>query len=303
MKKLGSYKNGNYIVTMFDDGTKVRYNDLDYFTPEKPESIDLKITNCCNGVNGVLCPQCHEKSNPNGKHGDIMNLKFIDTMLPYTEIAIGGGDPLTHPDIVSFLEKLKEHKLIANMTVNQWSFMQNLDKIDWLIENELIHGLGVSLNDPTDEFIKEIKKYPNVVIHVICGVTTINQIKVLAHNGLKILILGYKEFGRGLMLYSINSAQIEALKSDFHNSISTIVNEKWFDCVSFDNLAIKQLDIKNIMNDEEWSKFFMGNDGEYTFYVDAVEGKFAKSSTSVKRMSIMNNIADMFNIIKTDNYE
>ena len=299
MKKLGSYKNGNYIVTMFDDGTKVRYNDLDYFTPEKPESIDLKITNCCNGVNGMLCPQCHEKSNPNGKHGDIMNLKFIDTMLPYTEVAIGGGDPLTHPDFAPFLAKLKKRNLIANMTVNQWSFMQNLDKIDWLIENELIHGLGVSLNDPTKEFIEAIKKYPNAVIHVICGVTTINQIKGLAHNGLKILILGYKEFGRGLMLYSTNSAQIEALKSDFYNSISTIINEKWFDCVSFDNLAIEQLNPKRLMSDDEWQKFYLGNDGFASMYIDAVNEEFAKSSVSTERYPVEDDIKTMFDKVRS----
>lgn len=299
MKKLGSYRNGDYICTLFSDGTKVRYNDLDYFTPEKPESIDLKITNCCNGVNGVLCPQCHEKSNPDGKHGDIMNLKFIDTMLPYTEIAIGGGDPLTHPDLVPFLEKLKERKLIANMTVNQWTFMQNLDKIDWLIKSELIHGLGVSLNDPTKEFIEAIEKYPNAVIHVICGVTTINQIKVLAHNGLKILILGYKEFGRGFILYSTNSAQIEALKSDFYKELPAIIEDGLFDCVSFDNLAIEQLNPKRFMSDEEYERFFMGTDGEYTLYVDAVNREFAKSSVSTERYPIEDDIKTMFNKVRS----
>lgn len=299
MKKLGSYRNGDYSVVLFEDGTKVRYNDLDHFTPEKPESIDLKITNCCNGVNGVLCPQCHEKSNPDGKHGDIMNLKFIDTMLPYSEIAIGGGDPLTHPDLVPFLEKLKERRLIANMTVNQWTFMQNLDKIDWLIKNELIHGLGVSLNNPAKEFIKAIEKYPNAVIHVICGVTTINQIKMLAHNGLKILILGYKEFGRGFMLYSTNSAQIEALKSDFYNSISTIVNEKWFDCVSFDNLAIEQLNPKRLMSDDEWQRFYLGDDGFATMYVDSVNMEYAKSSVSTERYPIEDDIKTMFDKVRS----
>lgn len=299
MKKLGSYKNGNYIVTMFDDGTKVRYNDLDYFTPEKPESIDLKITNCCNGVNGVLCPQCHEKSNPNGKHGDIMNLKFIDTMLPYTEIAIGGGDPLTHPDIVSFLEKLKERKLIANMTVNQWSFMQNLDKIDWLIENELIHGLGVSLDDPTDEFIKEIKKYPNVVIHVICGIMDMLQLKKLSGHHLKLLILGFKTYGRGEPYYKALSGQVEALKSRFYEELPAIIEDGLFDCVSFDNLAIEQLNPKRFMSDEEYARFFMGTDGEYTLYVDAVNREFAKSSISTERYPIEDDIKIMFDKVRS----
>lgn len=299
MKKLGSYKNGNYIVTMFDDGTKVRYNDLDYFTPEKPESIDLKITNCCNGVNGVLCPQCHEKSNPNGKHGDIMNLKFIDTMLPYTEIAIGGGDPLTHPDLVPFFERLKERKLIANMTVNQWSFMQNLDRIDWLVENELIHGLGVSLNDPTDEFIKEIEKYPNAVIHVINGIVDMLQLKKLSGNHLKLLILGFKTYGRGEPYYKALSGQVEALKSDFYNSISTIINEKWFDCVSFDNLAIEQLNPKRLMSDDEWQKFYLGNDGFASMYIDAVNEEFAKSSVSTERYPVEDDIKTMFDKVRS----
>lgn len=299
MKKLGSYKNGNYIVTMFDDGTKVRYNDLDYFTPEKPESIDLKITNCCNGVNGVLCPQCHEKSNPNGKHGDIMNLKFIDTMLPYTEIAIGGGDPLAHPDIVPFLEKLKERKLIANMTVNQWSFMQNLDKIDWLVENELIHGLGVSLNDPTDEFIKEIKKYPNAVIHIINGIVDMLQLKKLSGHHLKLLILGFKTYGRGEPYYKALSGQVEALKSRFYEELPAIIEDGLFDCVSFDNLAIKQLEPKRIMSEDEWQRMYMGDDGQFTMYVDAVNEEFAKSSVSTERYPIEDDIKTMFNKVRS----
>lgn len=32
MNILGKYKNGNYTVTIFDDGTKVRSNNLDFFT-------------------------------------------------------------------------------------------------------------------------------------------------------------------------------------------------------------------------------------------------------------------------------
>lgn len=298
MKKLGLYKNGNYIVTMFDDGTKVRYNDLDHFTPEKPESIDLKITNCCNGVNGMLCPQCHEKSNPNGKHGDIMNIKFIDTMLPYTEVAIGGGDPLTHPDFAPFLAKLKKRNLIANMTVNQWSFMQNLDKIDWLIENELIHGLGVSLNDPTDEFIKEIEKYPNAVIHVINGIVDMLQLKKLSGHHLKLLILGFKTYGRGEPYYKALSGQVEALKSRFYEELPAIIEDGLFDCVSFDNLAIKQLEPKRIMSEDEWQRMYMGDDGQFTMYVDAVNEEFAKSSVSTERYHVEDDIKTMFDKVR-----
>lgn len=168
------YKNGNYLV-IFNTitGTKVRYNDLDYFEAERPESIDLKITNRCYGVNGVLCAMCHENSNECGKHGDILNLLFIDTMLPYSEVAIGGGDPLTHPDLIPFLEKLKDRNIIANITVNQYTFMNNIDYIKSLVDNKLIYGLGISLNEPTDEFIEMVTQFPNAVVHVICGLVSV----------------------------------------------------------------------------------------------------------------------------------
>ena len=122
MSVLGQYKNGNYTVTILQDGTKIRYNELDFFNPEKPESMDVKITNRCN----IGCPMCHENSTCDGKHGDIMNLPFFDTLLPYTEIAIGGGNPLSHPDFIPFLEKLKERNLISNMTINQIHFMEQV---------------------------------------------------------------------------------------------------------------------------------------------------------------------------------
>lgn len=48
MKRLLSkYKNGNYEVMIFDDGTKIRYNNLDCLIPDFPESMDMKISNYC----------------------------------------------------------------------------------------------------------------------------------------------------------------------------------------------------------------------------------------------------------------
>lgn len=120
MNLIGSYKNGNYNVHIFEDGTKVRENKLDFFKPEFPESFDLKITNKCDRG----CLYCHENSIVNGKHGDILNLPFIDSMHPYTEIAIGGGNPLEHPDLYKFLELCKEKQFIPSMTVNQFHFMK-----------------------------------------------------------------------------------------------------------------------------------------------------------------------------------
>ena len=298
MGVLGKYVNNNYTVVIMEDGTKIRYNDLDSFNPEKPESMDLKITNKCYGNGNGLCPMCHENSCPEGKHGDILNLPFIDTLLPYTEIAIGGGNPLIHPDLIPFLEKLKSRKLIPNMTVNQWSFMDNIDFIKSLIDNELIYGLGVSLNEATPEFIEKVNEFPNAVIHVINGIITMEELRNIAHKNLKVLVLGYKEFRRGKSLFERQNVEINLLKSAFYDVLPKVIEEEWFDVVSFDNLAIKQLDPKRLMSDKEWNEFYMGDDGSFTMYVDAVNREFAKSSTSIERWKLEDDIKTMFDRVR-----
>ena len=294
MNILGRYQNGNYTVTILKDGTKIRYNTLDFFTPEKPESMDVKITNCCD----MGCPMCHEDSKPNGKHGDILNVPFFDTLNPYTEIAIGGGNPLSHPDLVLFLEQLKSKKLIPSMTVNQVHFMKNLGLIEELVNKKLIYGIGVSLNSVNDEFIETIRKFPNAVIHVIDGIVHPTQLEELANKGLKILILGYKEFRRGNVMYANMGSVIEEMKSSLYNILPTMINDNWFDVVSFDNLAIKQLNPKRLMSDEQWNQFYLGDDGKFSMYIDLVNQEFAKSSVSTERYPITADIRDMFNKVK-----
>lgn len=295
MKILGSYKNNDYTCTMFSDGTKIRWNDKESFNPIKPESIDLKITNMCN----MECGMCHENSTPDGKHGDILNLPFIETMFPYSEIAIGGGNPLTHPDLIEFLEGLKERKIIASMTVNQVHFMHNIDLLKELTDKKLIYGLGISyIGGCHKNCIDAIKQFPNAVVHVINGIVHMDSLEALAHNDLKILVLGYKEFRRGKTLYDECGSQINYLKGQFYDLLPKIVNDGWFKCISFDNLAIKQLEPKRLMSEEDYSQFYMGDDGSFTMYVDAVNRQFAKSSVSTERYDLMDDIADMFKIVK-----
>ena len=100
------YKNGSYLVMILDDGTKIRYNKLNIYKPDRVESMDIKITNQCD----MGCPMCHENSLPNGDHADLIYNSIIDSIPPYTELAIGGGNPLTHPRLKFFLNICKERK-------------------------------------------------------------------------------------------------------------------------------------------------------------------------------------------------
>lgn len=293
MGLLGRYKNGNFVTTILSDGTKIRETKDDEFIPSFAENMDIKICNYCD----MGCKFCHEGSTINGKFGNILNEKFIDTLHPYQEVAIGGGDATSHPDLIPFLKKLKEQKVIANMTVNQIHFEKKHELIKRLVDEKLIYGLGVSLVNPTKHFIELIKQYPNAVIHVINGVLKPSDIKVLENNDLKMLILGYKHLRRGNEYFETEQNDIETKQQWLYENLEDIIQK--FKVVSFDNLAIEQLNVKRLLTQEEWDEFYMGDDGKVTYYVDMVERKFAQSSTAPfdKRYDLLDSVDDMFHVI------
>ena len=73
-----------------------------------------------------------------------------------------------------------------------------------------------------------------------------------------------------------------------------------FEVVSFDNLAIEQLQVKRFLTNEEWESFYMGADSEFTFYIDMVDGTFGKNSLAPEneRFPIMDSIDEMFEKIR-----
>lgn len=293
MKVIGKVRNGNYNLILCDDGTKIRMNKEDCFIPEKPESMDIKITNKCD----MGCAFCHENSTPDGQHGDILNLKFLDTLLPYTELALGGGNPLTHPDLIPFLERCKSLKLVPSMTINQVHFMkpEYAELIDKLITEKLIYGLGISLTRASDEFIERVKKYPNAVIHIINGVQSMSEVRKLYDHNLKILILGYKMFRRGINYFS---EAVDATKNEYYVELEEML--KHFAVVSFDNLALKQLETKRLLSEAEWSEFYMGDDGSHTMYIDCINRQFARSSVAPieDRRPLLDDIKPMFDHVR-----
>ena len=294
MNLLGIYKNGNFTTKIFSDGTKIRETEDDEFIPDFAENMDIKISNYCD----MGCKFCHEGSTKNGRHGDVLNQKFIETLHPYQEVALGGGDATSHPDLIPFLHKLKDRKVIVNMTVNQQHFEQKQELIKKLVDEKLIYGLGVSLVNPTDEFISLIQQYPNAVIHVINGILKPSDVEMLFDKNLKMLILGYKQLRRGGEWYSEDHENIIIKQMWLKENLGGIIER--FKVVSFDNLAIEQLEVQRLMSKEEWDEFYMGDDSEFTYFIDMVEKKFAKNSTTpiAERYELLDSVDEMFEKIR-----
>ena len=283
---LSYYKNGNYTVKLYSDGTKVKETLANSFVAAFPDSIDLKITDYCD----ANCPMCHEASSKSGAHADL-NTPFLKTLKKGTELAIGGGNPLSHPDLIDFLERMKNQGVICNLTANERHFLKDRELVLSLMKDKLICGLGISISSYNEEIIELAKLNKNIVLHVINGVFT--ELEALYGKGLKVLILGYKCFGRGKPFFSEEIRR----NMDISKEMLPLALDK-FSVLSFDNLALEQLDVKSIISNKLYEKIFMGNDGEGTMYIDLVKGEYALSSTSAVRHKLQNDIITMFKNIQ-----
>lgn len=294
MKKiLGTYENGDYTVMIFNDGTKIRFNNKATMTADFPESIDMKISNRCDKG----CPMCHEKSVPDGELANLSH-PLLDSLHSYTELALGGGNVLEHPDLFPFLSRMKDKKVICNMTLHLDHFIEANSYIKWLQEEGYIHGVGISVNKVIDrDTIDRIVAIPNTVVHTIAGIMPREGYEALYDRNIKLLILGYKNYGRGAE-YIKHDKDLWTKIEILHFNLMDMMSH--FKLISFDNLALEQLGVKDLVDKDVWDKSYMGDDGGYTMYIDLVKEQFAKSSVSPRIDINSNIIEDLFEQVRVE---
>lgn len=270
-KLLAQYQNGGYQVQIFENGTKIRTQTDSKINPLLPEQMDLKLTDWCDAG----CAWCHERSTRLGKHADIKAaLELLKPLPPGVEIAIGGGDPLSHPQFEQFVNEISAQGLIASVTVNGRHLERHMDVLTRLTEQKKLWGVGVSLFDQIPQW-----DYVNLVLHMIAGIDNTRILDGVARK--KILILGYKRFGRGLALYNHQSQQVDQKINQWYRELPLLARDHH---LSFDNLAIAQLKPERLFkNSNSYDKKYMGQEGEFSLYIDAVTQTYAVSSYSSKR--------------------
>jgi hypothetical protein len=294
MNLLNEYRNGDYWFSLFDDGTLLKKTVSKNPKCDFPSSIDVKITNYCD----LGCSYCHESSTTKGIHGDLNQLIDKLSILPKgIELALGGGNTVSHPDLIPFLEKLNELGFNPNITVNQGHLVSHKDILTHIIKNKLVKGVGISLTSNNYRIIKPyFELTDNIVFHIICGVHTTDVVDTLINHFKtpKILILGYKQFGFGVQYYNDD---VKKMISDWYIKLNKYTGKDGL-TLSFDNLSIEQLNVKRLFSDEGWDKFFMGEDGTHSMYIDAVKQTFAKTSRSSERTNWnTTNVIDYFKSI------
>lgn len=267
------YTNGNATITMDSDGTRTTSWDGE-LKLEFPLNVDIKVSDKCafgkkkNGV--AICSFCHESAKFDGEECDYNELLNKLDFPAGVELAIGCNQ---YTDGLEwFLTKAKEKGWFANITINQGHIKRDKNQILNAIDKKLINGLGISFRPGMSDIPAEILAYENTAVNVIVGIDKFSDVANLAAKGVKkIVILGEKNFG-------FNSGKVNT--STFRHvvwkrMVMSLVS--MFDVVSFDNLALQQLSIKEKVDAVTWETMYQG---EHSFYIDAVAKTYAQSSRS-----------------------
>ncbi|QQO07591.1 hypothetical protein [Breznakiella homolactica] len=141
------------------------------------------------------------------------------------------------------------------------------------------------------------RRHANCVIHIINGVAGKELLDFLSDKDLKVLILGYKDFRRGIKHAEENRDTLDRNMQFLSGTITDYMGR--FSVLSFDNLALEQLGLKNRVSPEDWEDHYMGDDGTHTMYIDLVEKTFARNSVSEIRHPLTGDIREMFRQIKS----
>lgn len=266
------YQNGNGLVELHQDGTRI-ISFEDELQLEYPLNIDIRVSTACSlGYNPktgkATCSFCHESARTDGKECDYQELKDKLHGLPKgIELAIGGNKITL--GLINFLTWAKNEGYICNLTVNHLHMNRDRVVLRSLLEDETIYGLGISYRKDYPFGLDEyFINHPRAVLHVIAGIDSVDDIVVNPIK--KVLVLGYKTFGFGVEYYS---DEVKNNIQQWHWWVKKLIDSK--DVVSFDNLGLEQLNIKRFLTDDKWEEF---NQGEHSFYINAVEKYFAPSS-------------------------
>lgn len=287
MNNIANYQNGNAIIKLFDNGTRIIETYDDKLDLDYPLNLDIRVSTSCSFANNICKEFCHESAIVNGKDCDYIKLQSKLEILPKgIELAIG-CNKLTD-NLYEFLIWCYNKGFICNITVNQGHLQRDLQMIEKAINNNYIKGLGVSYRKELKWNVPEfILNYNNTAFNIIIGIDNFKDIESLKNKNVrKIILLGEKDFGFNQNKVDLNSRNHQEWKWWIHK----LFNQ--FEVVSFDNLAIQQLDIKRFFTNDNWDKFY---NGEYSFYIDAVNKFFAPSSRNSSKLDWdKTNVLDYF---------
>ena len=272
---INTYQNGNASIQIQNNGTRIINFDGE-LQLEYPLNIDIRVSEKCSmgfnpATNTSRCAFCHESARVDGNVADFDILLNKLAGLPAgIELAIGVNQ--WNKQFEHFLQVTKDRGWIVNATVNHGHLLRDYKAINNAIQQKMIYGVGISYRKEFPLERLSLIQSDNVVLHVIAGIDDIEDVRQFSQTVIKkLLILGEKDFG-----FNINKVNLDSdnHKNWYRKTVTLLDN---FEVVSFDNLALEQINFRRFITDEHWNSAYQG---EHSMYINAVSGYFAPSSRS-----------------------
>ena len=272
-----------------------------------PDLADLTITNFCRKG----CSFCYRDCTPEGQHANLDRIKeFLDQCKEASvfEIAIGGGEPLEHPQFVQILREAKTRGVIPNFSTASKEKLFAHPELQAI--KRLCGAIAFSTNSLEEALhwektAKELK-LPNPTIHYILGSQSIDEFRAFltgffAEVGWTTLILlKWKETGRaGPAPHSIEGWG-EAIRDavSFHK-FSEPDRPRWdWDYFDSDEERRSRLPNGNRIGIDSFlaaemaeempevdSILYGSDDGRFSVYYDAVSGLYGPHSVGADMIS------------------
>ncbi len=294
-----AYWNGNYWVVIFSGDNyssqkklRIKFvNPYEDLQPERPELIDLKITNFCD----LGCSFCYQDSTPSGLHANFKDLKKLITTIMTdenpVEFALGGGEPTRYPEFAELLLFMKERKAIINFTTKNSTWFHDPVIVD-AVKNT-VSGIAYSI-DTVEEFQKfkdlhtkylyNSRNTPRMYLHLIPEIMDWDKLREIIaevenHNKkykfgpqlVNITLLGLKQIGRA-----------QELDRQPHPEILDIFLNTKYTPVGIDTKFAGDYQEYLSRNGID-KKLYTTEEGEFSMYIDAVEEKAYKSSWHLEK--------------------
>lgn len=176
--------------------------------PEKstaPEPVDIKLTDYCN----IGCSFCYQDSTKAGEHADhdvIRKLTWALRDLRVFEVALGGGEPTTHPHFNSIVDSFAWGGVVPNFTTRNLAWLCAPLLSDAIIEKCGAFAFSANTATEVSQLCTALESRPNVkeklTIQHIVGLDEEpwafqNLLSVCAQAQVPVTLLGYKAVGRG----------------------------------------------------------------------------------------------------------
>lgn len=228
----------------------------------------------------------------------------------YKSLVTGGKLNRVSLEYLKEFEEVTEGRLSIGISISSFEEFKTLKELIKSVvrpKKKVTDGSSFELIQKKNEYY-DIFSNRNIVYHVIAGLVTAEDIKSIMDYQLnrgwktetvpcdvwdfdldtfRLLILGYKQWGRAKGT-ELPREELEKTREYIKDRIDSMYlegSDTTTSSVGFDNLAIEQLGIRDLLDRGIWDLVYLGEEGSHSMYIDAVKEEYSRTSRTPERTS------------------